>query len=71
MIERFEITFEPMRDARFRATAMQRVRGLIKSAGRAWGLRVVNIRELCAACPETSETGADHVETAGGDCDAP
>jgi hypothetical protein len=42
---RYTITLEPVASGRFQAPPIARLKGLIKSAGRAWGLRVVTASE--------------------------
>lgn len=42
---RYTIQFEPVQSARFRAPPVCRLKGLLKTSLRAWGMRVVSARE--------------------------
>lgn len=42
-VETYTLTLEPLTDARWRATPLQRLRRLLKSALRAYGLRATRV----------------------------
>lgn len=67
MTVRYVIAFEPVRSGRFRSPPICRLKGLLKTSLRGWGLRAVAVRE---ETPGMADLGAglpqDELEAVGG-----
>lgn len=55
MTVRYVIAFEPVRSGRFRSPPICRLKGLLKTSLRGWGLRAVAVREELKTDQELSE----------------